>query len=169
MMTVREERESDYAAVYEVHEAAFGQPGEARLVDALRASASPRISLVAELDRQVVGHIFLSAVTVDGRSPEVRCAGLAPVGVRPGKQRAGVGSALIREALRQCPAAGWSVVFLLGDPVYYSRFGFTLASPRGFRYESEFFDSSFQLLELEHAALDGFGGWVRYHEAFSNL
>ena len=87
----------------------------------------------------------------------------------PAVQGRGVGSALIREALERCPAVGWSAVFLLGDPAYYSRFGFVMAAPRGFRYESELFDSSFQVLELADGTLDGSSGWVHYNRAFSDL
>ena len=169
MIAVREESDSDHAIVSEIQDAAFGEPGEARLVEALRASAFPRISLVAELDGELVGHIFLSPVTIEGKPPGSSCAGLAPVGVMPAVQGRGVGSALIREALGRCPGVGWSVVFLLGDPAYYSRFGFVLAAARGFRYESEVFDSAFQVLELADGTLDGASGWVRYNRAFSDL
>ena len=169
MITVREAQEADYSAVYEIHEAAFGQPAEARLVEALRTDASPQISLVAEREERLVGHVFLSPVTVEGNPPKAGCAGLAPLGVLPEAQRSGVGSALVRDALARCPAAGWSIVFLLGDPAYYARFGFVLAAPRGFRYESERFDAAFQVLALEARALDGASGWVRYHDAFSAL
>ena len=166
---IRQEVESDHPRVREIHEAAFGQPEEADLVVALRSSAAPYSSLVAEIERRIVGHVLLSPVSIEGKSPEVGCAGLAPLGVHPSVQRRGVGSALVREALRGCPALGWSAVFLLGDPSYYSRFGFVLAAPLGFHYESERFDSSFQVIELEPEILSAYSGWVRYHEAFSGL
>ena len=127
------------------------------------------MSLVAELDRELVGHVFLSPVTVVGEPPENPCGGLAPIGVSPAAQGRGVGSALMREALSRCSAVGWSSVFLLGDPRYYSRFGFVLAAPRGFRYENESFDSAFQVVELADGALSRASGWVRYHKAFSDL
>ncbi len=168
-LLIRDETESDYRVVRAIHEAAFGQSGEASLVESLRVAASPRVSLVAELEGERVGHIFLSPVRVEGQPPRGACAGLAPVGVKPSAQGRGVGSALVREALGRCPALGWSAVFLLGDPDYYARFGFVLAAPLGFRYESELFDSHFQVLELEAGALAGGQGWVRYHEAFSAL
>ncbi len=57
----------------------------------------------------------------------------------------------------------------MGDPSYYRRYGFELAAPRGFRYESEFFDGGIQLLELEKGALDGDSGELRHHEAFDDL
>jgi len=166
---VRDECESDHDHVRVIHEAAFGQPAEAHLVDILRRSASPKVSRVAEVDGEQVGHIFLSPVSIEGKKPRVDCAGLAPLGVLPAVQGMGVGSALVRDAITRCPEFGWASVFLLGDPAYYARFGFALAAPRGLRFESPAFDTAFQCLELESGALEGSSGWVRYHEAFADL
>jgi putative acetyltransferase len=60
-------------------------------------------------------------------------------------------------------------VFLLGEPAYYARFGFVMAAPRGFHYESEAFDAGFQVLELVEGALAGHAGRVLYHPAFAQL
>jgi putative acetyltransferase len=166
---IREEAPSDRLTVHEVQEAAFGRPDEADIVDRVRASASPHLSLVAEMRGRVVGHIFFSQVSIDGSRPAPPSGGLAPVGVHPSVQGRGAGSALIRAGLRACPEFGWKAVFLVGDPAYYSRFGFVLAAPLGLHYESEAFDSAFQVLELEPGALAGCTGWVRYHEAFANV
>jgi putative acetyltransferase len=168
-MVVRDEIDSDYEAVRGIHEAAFGQAGEARLVELLRTSAFPRVSLVAERAGELAGHVFVSPVTIEGRPPRSPCGGLGPVGVKPSCQGGGIGSALVREALARCSRVGWSAVFLLGEPAYYARFGFVLAAPRGLHYENDSFDSHFQLLELEPGALSGARGWVRYHEAFSQV
>jgi putative acetyltransferase len=100
---------------------------------------------------------------------ELSIAGLAPLAVMPEMQSKGVGSALVRAGLRECATIGWQAIFLLGNPVYYSRFGFSLAAEQGLRYESEAFDASFQMIELVPRVLSGCRGWVRYHEAFSNL
>jgi putative acetyltransferase len=91
------------------------------------------------------------------------------VGVHPHAQRQGVGTALIRAGLRRCSAMGWQAVFLVGDPAYYSRFGFVLAAPMGLRYQSQAFDSAFQVLELTPGALAGCRGLVLYHEAFARV
>lgn len=84
-------------------------------------------------------------------------------------QRQGAGSALVRAGLEACVLLGWKAVFLLGNPAYYSRFGFVLAAPLGLRYESESFDSAFQVVELIPEALSGCTGWVRYHDAFAKV
>ncbi len=169
MISIRNEGPADHARVREIQEAAFARPDEARLVEALRRSARPQLSLVAELDGELTGHLFLAPVAIDGPSPSVECAGLAPIAIDPVFQRSGIGSALVRESLRRCSEVGWQAVFLLGDPNYYGRFAFELAAPAGFHYESEIFDSVFQLLEITSGALDESSGWVRYHEAFNSL
>jgi len=166
---IREETSSDHGRVDAIQEAAFGRPEEAALVRALRASARPSLSLVAELHGETVGHVFLSPVTIEGARAAPPSAGLAPLAVAPEVQRRGAGSALVRASLEACDRLGWKAVFLLGDPGYYSRFGFVLAAPHGLRYESELFDSAFQLIERVPGCLAGSAGWVRYHEAFAAL
>jgi putative acetyltransferase len=166
LIHIRSETPADHERVYAIQTAAFGRPNEAELVDALRASALPQLSLVAEI-HELVGHIFFSPVSIEGPLSAPPCAGLAPVGVLPTHQGCGVGSALIRRGLERCSELGWKAVFLVGDPAFYSRFGFALAAPRGLRYESESFDPVFQVLELQRGALQGRQGWVRYHEAFA--
>lgn len=168
-LVVREEIVADHARVDSIVEAAFERPQEAALVRALRESATPQLSLVAVLDGEVVGHVFFSPVTIEGASSSLPVGGLAPLAVDPSVQRRGAGSALVRAGLEACDALGWQAVFLLGDPAYYSRFGFELAAPRGFHYESEVFDAGFQVKEVVPGALAGHSGWVRYHEAFASL
>ncbi len=166
---IRDEIDSDHSTVREIHEVAFSQPNEGKLVESLRVAAFPQISLVAEVAGELVGHIFLSPVRIEECPSKCGYAGLAPVGVKPSAQDRGIGSALIREALARCADVEWFTVFVLGDPTYYARFGFVLAAPLGLRYESEQFDSHFQVLELKPGVLSGARGWVRYHEVFSDL
>ena len=166
MIQVRSERVVDHEQVFALQTAAFGQSDEAELVSALRASTHPQLSLVAELEGELVGHIFFSPVHIESSVAVSSCVALGPVGVLPARQGCGVGSALIRAGLDRCAESGWQAVFLVGDPAFYARFGFVLAAPRGLRYESEDFDSVFQILELRQGALQGSRGWVRFHEAF---
>lgn len=168
---VRLERPDDADAIDAVHTAAFGQPGEAALVRALRSEAQPYLGLVAEqtgarASGRVVGHIAFSPVAIEGGSPPA--LGLGPLAVEPPLQRLGIGGALMREGLARCAALA-KIVVVLGHAEYYPRFGFRPASPLGLRYRSQVFDPSFFVLELEPGALAGISGWVRYHEAFERL
>src|SRR5690606_31135615 len=134
-MEIRAERPEEAAAIAAVHEQAFPQPAEARLVEALRAAGAAALSLVAVRDGAVVGHVLFSPVTVhdgDGAWPAL---GLGPVAALPALQRRGIGSALIREGLARCRAQGHCVVFVLGHATYYPRFGFRPAAPEGLRWE----------------------------------
>jgi putative acetyltransferase len=144
---IRPERPDDRAAVHAVHRAAFGGPAEADLVDALRG-AQPWLSFVAEDPAGgaggVVGHVLLSRVDVGG-DPAL---GLAPLGVLPAHQRAGVGTALTRAALAAAADAGERLVVVLGDPEFYRRFGFLPASRYGVSGPFPVPDHVFQALAL---------------------
>jgi putative acetyltransferase len=125
---IRFERRDDISAIHAVQAAAFGQDIEANLVDALRESGSRRISLVAERNGEVVGHVLFSPVSLEGTTGGL---GLAPVGVLPEYQGQGIGSALIRAGLDECEKLGAPFVVVLGEPAYYSRFGFKRAKDFG--------------------------------------
>jgi putative acetyltransferase len=168
-LSIRPECDEDFVQIDDIERSAFGQPGEARLVRSLRANATPFLSLVASRGGELEGHVFLSPIEIETATLAPRCAGLAPLAVRSDMQGKGVGAALVRAALAECPRLGWKAVFLLGDPAYYARFGFELSAPRGLHYESEAYDSAFQVLEIEGGALEDCKGWVRFHPAFDEL
>ncbi|YBV95321.1 N-acetyltransferase [Phyllobacteriaceae bacterium JZ32] len=126
-VAVRDEEPADIAAIHRVVEAAFQQSMEADLVDRLRADGDAVISLVAEEDGEIVGHVLFSPM-----SASFPALGLAPVSVLPGRQNQGIGSMLIREGLKQAESRGCRVVFVLGEPAYYRRFGFDPALAAGF-------------------------------------
>jgi len=165
---VRPETAADIEVTYAVVEAAFGSRLEADLVDALRRAANPQISLVAELDHTIVGHIFFSPITIEASRPPPSAFQLAPLAVLPEHQRLGIGSELVRAGLSQCRAEGCAAVFLVGNPSYYERFGFRLARPLGFAYPGPH-DPYLQLVELERDALSGLGGRIRLQPAFSEV
>lgn len=153
---------ADHAAIAEVVELAFGQPDEARLVERLRAAGDVLFELVSETDEQVTGHILFSRLWAD--SHELYAA-LAPLAVRPGVQREGVGSALVRASLSSAREFGAHGVVVLGHPAYYPRFGFTPETAA--RVSSPFSGSpSFMALELEDGAFAD-PLTVAYSEAFS--
>lgn len=165
-MAIRPERPEDHAAVAALHERAFGQPAEARLVAALRAAGAATLSLVAEEDGQVVGHVLFSPVSVDDGAGGWAALGLGPVAVRPERQRRGIGAALVRAGLAACRDNGHTVVLVLGHAEYYPRFGFRPAAGAGLRWEHGH-DASFFVAELAPGALAGRAGVVRYRPEFA--
>jgi len=128
-MVIRPERAADQEAIAALTRAAFGKEREVEMIEAIRASDGfvPELSLVAELDGRIVGHVLLSYVGLAGR----RVLELGPMGVLPEQQGRGIGSALVREALRIADVRSEPLVLVLGHPTYYPRFGFRPASDLG--------------------------------------
>ena len=166
-MRIRRERPADVAGVRHVNESAFDTPLEANLVDRLRAEATPLISLVADDDGLIVGHILFSPVTLSS-DDGVRVLGLAPMAVLPDRQRRGIGSSLVHAGLDECRMKGAAAVVVLGHPKYYPRFGFRPASSFGITGEYDVPDDVFMALELMPGVLAG-KGTIRYHPAFKAL
>ena len=167
-MRVRPETDADRAAVHAVNEAAFETPAEANLVETLRAKGVELISLVADADGAVVGHILFSPVSLIGQS-HLNLAGLGPMAVAPQHQRKGIGSALVREGLNRCKQRGCHAVVVLGYAEYYPRFGFVPAVRYRLRSEYGVPDDVFMIAELERGALQGASGLIRYDEAFAGV
>jgi putative acetyltransferase len=168
-VSIRPERDEDRAGVHEVNRAAFPTSVEADLVDALRGAARPWISLLAEIGGRIVGHILFTPVRVLGEEGERAALGLAPMAVHPDFQNRGIGSRLVRAGLEACRAQGQPVVFVLGHPNYYPRFGFQPAAPRGLHYKGPEFDPYFMVVELEPGALEGWAGSVEYRPEFEEV
>ncbi len=167
-MLIRAEEQRDWAAVYAVNVSAFETPAEANLVDALRNQAQPLVSLIAEDNGVIVGHIMFSPVSLSGHS-ELGIMGLAPMAVATEHQRKGVGSALVRAGLEQCRQLGFGAVVVLGHPAYYPRFGFASSTRFGIGCEFEVPAEVFMVVELQAGFLRGASGKVKYHAAFSNV
>ena len=168
MISIRSETPEDYAAVYRVNTLAFERESEAVLVDKLRVAYS-HISLVAVKDGQIVGHIFFSPVSVESEDANFMALGLAPMAVLPEYQNQGIGSQLIRHGLKECESQGHNVVFVLGHPNYYPRFGFSPAKAKGIGCEYPVPDEVFMVAELKPKALGGRTGLVRYKPEFAEV
>ncbi len=167
--SIRPKQTDDETAIAHVHAAAFDGPQEAAIVAALRKIADPYISLVALLDDRVVGHVLFTSVTIRGDSGTSQAFGLAPMAVLPEHQGCGIGSALARAGLAACADISQHVVFVLGAPGFYTRFGFRLAAALGLRFRSPEFDEHFMVAELTPGALAGRTGWVEYLPPFSEV
>ena len=167
-MLIRAEQEDDRAAVHAINVAAFETSSEADLVDALREQATPVVSLVAEDNGAIVGHIFFSPVSLSGH-PGLKVMGLGPMAVAPEHQSKGIGSALVRMGLEQCKELGFVAVVVLGHPEFYPRFGFSPSTRFGISSEYDVPEEVFMATELEPAALEGKTGTVKYHAAFASV
>ncbi|TNJ39558.1 N-acetyltransferase [Chlorobaculum thiosulfatiphilum] len=162
-IVIRPETPADATAISEVTVAAFAtleisQHTEQFVIGALREAGALTISLVAELDGQVVGHIAFSPVTMQDGTTD--WFGLGPVSVMPELQRQGIGKALIREGLARLQALGAKGCCLVGHPEYYRQFGFE--NPQGLAHEGVppevFFTLSFDGRVAQ--------GMASFHEAF---
>lgn len=159
---IRYARPADHAAIAAVNEAAFGQPDEARLVERLRADGDVLFELVAVEGDEVVGHILFSRLWADRVE---MYAALAPMSVKPGLQKSGHGSALIRSSLDYAREFGAHGVLVLGHPDYYPRFGFKAETAA--RVQSPYSGSpAFMALAIEAGAFDAPLS-VAYPDAFS--
>jgi len=126
-MHVRDERPEDVETIHQMTDAAFAlnpysDGTEGWLINELRADGALTISLVAELDGEIVGHVAFSPVKIDGR--DCGWFGLGPVCAKLGHMRKGIGSAVIRAGLDRLRSLNAAGCVLLGDPGYYCRFGF---------------------------------------------
>jgi putative acetyltransferase len=164
---IRPEIPTDREEIWRIHQLAFGQPDEAKLVDALRDGGYGRVSLVAWLDEIAVGHILFSDLPIITPERVVPALSLAPLAVLPERQRHGIGAQLVRAGLEACRVQGHGVVIVLGNPAYYGRFGFSLAAalPLDCCYAGEYF----QAVELFPGALAGVRGRVEYPPPFAEL
>ena len=163
-IVIRLEQPADAEQIRELNDQAFGTTTESRLVDALRG-APGSVSLVATRDGHVIGHILFTEVTIEPPTTR-RVAGLGPMSVRPGYQRAGIGGHLVYAGLTECRRLGYQAVVVVGHPEYYPRFGFVPAHTMGLACEFSVPAPVFMVLELETSALAGTSGVVRYHPAF---
>ncbi len=162
-MQIREETISDIKATHRVHELAFDSSAEAQLVDLLRSRGVAAISLVAEDEGEIVGHILFSPVSID---PPAR--GWRALGVVRDRQRQGIGKALINEGLQRGKERGFQLVVVLGDPPYYTKYGFMRSKhfELGNEYQA---DEHFMVVELTPGVLDSITGVVKYAPEFNEV
>ncbi len=168
-IAIRPEEPDDHMAIRHVHTLAFGRANEADLVDALRRADALTISLVAAKDGDIIAHIAFSHVILTSSTAALAALGLAPMAVRPDRQRQGIGSQLVEAGLRICREAGYGLVVVLGHPDYYPRFGFVPAKPHGIVWEPHVPDDVFMVKELQAGMLTQTQGVVTYHPEFDRV
>lgn len=164
--SIRHEMSSDHEAIYSLVSEVFLQTygsgeKEADLIEQLRQRPEygPTISIVADIDGVVVGHILFSAVRLS-EHPEIAVCVLAPLGVYRQYQKQGIGSKLVLSGLQECASQGYKAVFVQGSLKYYPRFGFKPISST--RLQTIFKSDHDMALELEAGILDKVSGLVDY-------
>ena len=168
-MKIRYEAPEDAGGIRHVNEQAFAQKNEADIIDALRRSNALKLSLVAIEHDEIVGHIAFSPVTVESENSSFQAMGLGPMAVLPNHQNSGIGSQLVEKGLNECEKVGHGIVFVLGHPEFYGRFGFSPSKPYGLRSEYDVPDDVFMVKEIRKGALSGRKGIVKYRPEFSSV
>lgn len=171
---IRQEMIIDYLQTEKLVQQAFNEvemsdQSEHILVAALRKGAAfvPELSLLAEVDGELAGHLLLTRQVIRGaEGEEVETLALAPISVVPTAQGLGIGSRLIEAGLAQARRLGFQSVFVLGHPDYYSRFGFKPASIWGIQAEFDVPDEAFMGLELVEGSLEEAKGILVYSAEF---
>ncbi len=163
-MNIRAEKESDITSIFEITKQAFenhpiSQNTEQLIIDALRDDSALIISLVAEIDEKVVGHIAFSPLTISDGSCDWYALG--PISVQPKFQRQGIGQALVCEGLSQLKSLGAQGCVLVGEPAFYNRFGFKSIPDLGMEGVPQQY-----VLALSFTEKMG-SGVITHHHAFS--
>lgn len=173
-ITIRKENSFDHNWVIALTEKAFetleiSDHNEGKLVDKLRKAPTfvEELSLVAELNGQVVGHILFTPIIIDNGDQQFQSLVLAPVSVLPEFQKMGIGGQLIRAGHQKAVELGFQSVILIGHPEYYPRFGYKPASTWGIKTHYELpSDDVFMAVELTEGALSNISGMVIFPPEF---
>ena len=183
MTRIRHSADADLDSICSVHEKAFGAKEGSEIVELVRElfvdeTARPVLSLVAEADEQVVGHVLFTRVLIEPSPIEVRAqilaplaVILAPLAVLPDAQNAGVGGDLIRQGLEQLASSGVGLVFVLGYPAYYTRFGFEPATRLGLLAPHPIpaeYPDAWMVQALQPGLLDQVQGTIQCARALNN-
>jgi len=166
-MIIRREKEEDFKDIYEINKQAFKQKDESELIERIRISKNfvPELSLVAEEDGKIIGHILFSKIKIIGEE-EYESLALAPMAVLPELQKQGIGGKLIKEGLNKARELGFNSVIVSGHKDYYPRFGFERASKWNIKCPFQVPDEAFMATELNAGALANKSGIVEYPEEF---
>lgn len=166
-MIIRKEKPEDINEIHNINSTVFETNAEADLVDRLRDSGIPIISLVAEIDHKLVGHIIFTPMT--GDNSDIKIAGLAPMAVLPEYQNKGIGSALVEKGLEYCAYDKYEAVAVLGHPNYYPKFGFIPSTRFDLISEYDVPKEVFMVKELVSNSLSNIRGVIKDHEEFGKL
>ncbi len=168
-MKIRPEKPSEFSFIYTLVKIAFqtakvSDGDEQDYVDTLRAGDGyiPELALVAEANRKIIGHIMFTKTFVLTGVSRVEVLLLAPLSVELSHRNRGVGSKLVKEGFRLAKQLGYTAVFVVGDPSYYSRFGFRSSARFGIKHVPMIPDPNVMAIELTPNSLAGVSGTVTF-------
>ena len=168
-LIIRQEKPSEFGSIYEFVKVAFqtakvADGNEQDYVNTLRKSNNyiPELALVAEEDNKLVGHIMLTKTYIIGANSKFEALLLAPLSVALKYRRRGVGSKLVLESFELAKKIGYKAVFVVGDPAYYSRFGFKSSALFGIKHDPPIPDPYLMAVELSADALVGVTGTCNF-------
>ena len=172
-INVRQEKQSDHKAVFKLIEKAFEKEEfsdhkEQFLVERLRTSEAfvPELSLVSEINHQIVGHILLTKIRITNKNQSYESLALAPVSVVPEFQKQGIGKILIETAHEKARKSGYKSVVLLGHEDYYPKFGYVQVDKFGIELPFDVPKANCMVIELVENGLKGVHGMVEYPKEF---
>jgi predicted N-acetyltransferase YhbS len=172
-LKLRQESSEDFEKVFRIIESAFKNEAysdnkEQFLVKKLRSSDAfiPELSIVAEDDGKIVGHILLTKIKIKNDQRAFESLALAPVSVMPIYQKKGIGGQLIKEAHKIAKVLGYKSIVLLGHETYYPKFGYELARNYDIKIPFDAADENCMVIELVKDGLKGVNGVVEYAEEF---
>jgi putative acetyltransferase len=165
-LKTRAEIPADGPAIRTIHLLAFDTCREADLVEKLRNNAAVKLSIVAEEDGAIVGHVAFSPVELGEGASRIQGLGLGPISVLPHLQKHGIGTQLMQKSIGILKTDGCPFVTVLGPPAFYARFGFRSASDFGIRCKWEAPSDSFMLLAFDAATVARGAGLARYGAEF---
>jgi putative acetyltransferase len=166
-MKIRQENPQDFKAVYSINRLAFEQEGENQLIEKIREGDTfiPELSLVAEQDGKIIGHILFSKIKIIGEQTYPSLV-LAPMSVHPDFQNKGIGSELVTIGLQIAKNLQFEHIIVLGHKDYYPKFGFQKASTWNIRCSFEVPDDHFMAIELVDGSLKNKSVLVEYPPVF---
>lgn len=168
MIRIRKENKNDHATIKQINDAAFGQHQEGNVVGKLRKLDPNALSLVADVDGKLVGHIFYSTAEIDYNNKKIVGMGLAPVAVLPEYQRQGIGKKLITESINMLLNQNIPFIIVLGHEEYYPKFGFEIASKYGIKCQWEDVpDEAFMIMIIDSDIMKNINGVAKYRDEWN--